>query len=131
MLGMLTHMICDGSTPATWLHLKVRVARVPSSEAFEVHSAGVTCMRCAILKVASSRYSAKPADKQKKDPDMHVLCYYVLQQVQCRTRRQRKDIGVHPPRKHDYSLKLVVADGLSNPGWPFAVCYPVVWKACM
>ena len=72
MLGMLTHMICDGSTLATWLHLKVRVARVPSSEAFEVASAGVTCMRCAILKVASSRYSAKPAEQRKTSHDMYA-----------------------------------------------------------
>lgn len=75
MLGMLTHMICDGSTWATWLHLKVRVARAPSSEACEVASAGVACMRCAILKVASSRYSAKPAGKEKTSQGMHGLCY--------------------------------------------------------
>ena len=55
-------MIWDGSTSATWLHLKVRVARVPSSEALDEPSAGVTCMRCAILKVASKRYKAKPAE---------------------------------------------------------------------
>ena len=60
MLGMLIHMICDGRMSVTWLHLKLRVARVPSSEAFDDPSAGVTCIRCAILNVASSRYSANP-----------------------------------------------------------------------
>lgn len=62
-LGTLTHMIWEGSMSAAWLHLKVNVARVPSSEAWEEGWAGVVCMRCAILKVASSRYSAKPADR--------------------------------------------------------------------
>lgn len=66
MLGMLIHMIWDGRRSATWLHLKVRVARVPSPEALDDPSAGVTCMRCAILKVASSRYKAKPADSNKR-----------------------------------------------------------------
>ena len=64
MLGMLIHTIWDGRTSATWLHLKDRVARVPSSEALDEASAGVTCMRWAILKVASKRYNAKPALKQ-------------------------------------------------------------------